>query len=138
MDSAQVKEHWHSWATTRTGVCQTSMCPTIKELEIAALARRIASLPSDLMILEAGCGNGQNCIELAKRFPQSRFYGFDYIPEMIDAAKKNSFGLRVWFTVADLLDLHSFIKIDQTYDVVISDRLIINLKTVELQREGKI
>jgi len=144
MDSAQVKEHWRSWATTRTGACQTSMCETIKTLEIDALDRRLRSLvksQDDFTILEAGCGNGMNCNELAKRYGCNvRFYGFDYLPEMVLAAnqnaKKANVEKRARFVVADLLGLHSIIKINQTYDVVISNRLIINLNTVELQREG--
>src|SRR5215468_1441294 len=137
MDSAQIKEHWRSWATNRTGVKMTSMCETIKTLEIDALARRIASFSNVNLVLEAGCGNGLNCIELAKFFPRTVFYGFDYLPEMIETAKQNAKAANVQtveFWADNLLDVQE--NGPGAYDVVISDRLIINLNTVELQRQG--
>jgi len=146
MDSAQIKEHWRDWATTRTGACATSMCETIKQLEIDALARRLRILKPNL-VLEAGCGNGMNCIALAMQFPRIVFYGFDYLPEMIEAAKQNAKeaakqtakrpagtrALHVQFLVGDLFEQANY---SDRHDVVISNRLIINFNAIEKQQEA--
>jgi len=139
------KQHWQNWAKEYgTSIRATTMTETAKILEIDAFYRRIRDIClQDLNIetvLEAGCGNGYNCIELAQRFPDLRFYGFDYTQEMIEMAqiRANAHGVqdRCRFVVADLLDLHSVIKIDQQYDIVITDRLLINLDTLEKQKKS--
>src|SRR5262245_31247319 len=141
MDSQQIKDHWADWATKYgTSSRATTMVESAKALETDALIRRIGDLPDPCMVLEIGCGNGINCIRLAKRFPHMRFYGVDYSEEMISLAKElaKTEGVldRTRFVVADLLDLHSDIKIDQQYDIVFTDRCLINLETLEKQAQA--
>lgn len=54
-------------------------------------------------IADVGCGHGVSTMLMAKAFPNSRFYGFDYHPGSIDAARKNAqaegLGDRVTFEV---------------------------------------
>lgn len=151
MDSTQIKEHWRGWAKEHgTGIRATSMCETVKMLEIDALDRQLCRIMRGtnayvrfaygFRVLEVGCGNGQNLVELAKRFPRLSFYGVDYLPEMVEAAEKNAQKAntlhQMGFYVGDVLNLDKVSEVDQTFDVIISDRLIINLNTVERQREG--
>src|SRR6516165_10536606 len=85
----------------------------IKRLEIDALARAIRLCypieTQPLAVLEAGCGNGQNCVALAQIFPQCEFDGFDYIEKMVDSARllatQNNVSDRTYFKVGDMLDL---------------------------------
>src|SRR5215470_4525692 len=118
MDAEQVKEHWRDWAEKYgTDVRATTYTRTLKELEIATLKRRFSTFRlsggPNMMVLEVGCGNGTNCVELAKEFDDMRFYGIDYLPEMVVAANQNAqdAGVDVWdrarFCVGDVLDLHS-------------------------------
>src|SRR5262245_30500619 len=145
MDSQQIKDHWADWATKYgTSSRATTMVESAKALETDALYRWIRGIciqDEDVKtVLEVGCGNGINCIRLAKRFPEMRFYGVDYSEEMISLAKelaKTEDVLdRTRFVVADLLDLHSVIKIDQQYDIVFTDRCLINLETLEKQAQA--
>lgn len=137
MKSEDVREHWKDWAETYgTNLRATTHSSLQKELEIAALARWMKGQT----VLEAGCGNGINCIELAKQFPAMRFYGFDYVPEMIKAAeaaaKTADTQDRVRFLCADLLEMPSWSTMNAIYDIVFTDRCLINFETVEKQKKA--
>ncbi|HXV78525.1 MAG TPA: class I SAM-dependent methyltransferase [Candidatus Binatia bacterium] len=41
-------------------------------------------------VADVGCGHGHSTIIMAQSFPQSRFWGFDYHQESIDAARNNA------------------------------------------------
>src|SRR4051812_31327397 len=89
-----VRKHWTESAVEHGAALQaTTKTWTAKTLEIDALARRFAELLGDAAsrgaVLEMGCGNGVNCLELAKSFPNLAFDGVDYVPEMITGAEEN-------------------------------------------------
>ena len=69
----------------------TTKAQTPKTLELDALTRRFHTLlgrtPSGA-VLEMGCGNGVNCLELAATFPQLTFDGVDFVEEMIEVAEQ--------------------------------------------------
>lgn len=46
-----------------------------------------ARLACGMEVMDAGCGRGQALIEMAKRFPESRFTGYDLCTEAIDWAR---------------------------------------------------
>ena len=68
MELDDIELHWREWAKAGVDLSATTKTATIKQLEIAALARAIRRSGIDdcqRTVLEAGCGNGQNCIALA-------------------------------------------------------------------------
>ncbi len=140
MKTQDIHKHWTECAGT--GVHATTPATTAKVLEIAAFCRRFRELkiPAFASVLDVGCGNGLNCIALAKQFPQMRFYGVDYVHEMIDAARQNAkehnVANRVHFALGDILHLDEILKDHHVYDVVLTDRCIINLNTQEQQERG--
>jgi len=146
MTSAEVRDHWKSWADEYgIDLRATTKTWTIKALEIDALARGIKSVLGEgksFTALEAGCGNGANCLELAKRFPEARFDGFDYVPEMVDAANKNrdekggALKQSLRFFQGDVLALSDVSEAAESYDVVFTDRCLINLTDPALQKQG--
>jgi ubiquinone/menaquinone biosynthesis C-methylase UbiE len=84
------------------------------------------------VIADVGCGNGITTLKLAKKFPNSTFIGFDFVPEMVAIAnaEKDKMNLKnISFYQADL-SVESSIKhqTETMFDVVISKRLLINLK----------
>ena len=61
-------------------------------------------LEAGARVADVGCGKGASTLLMAKAFPKSRFFGFDYHAESIDAAreaaKRNGLADRVTFEVA--------------------------------------
>lgn len=142
MDRSQIRDHWTSWAQTHgTHFKATTRGRTAKLLELDAFARRLTDLfeGGPFSALEVGCGNGINCIEMAKSFANATLDGVDFIPEMIDAArvaaKAADVDTRTRFEVGDVLRLNE-LDLRETYDVVLTDRCLINLNTADLQREA--
>jgi ubiquinone/menaquinone biosynthesis C-methylase UbiE len=140
----EIKAHWRSWAVTYgTTLRATTKASTSKALEIDGLARRFRSLlgssPSGT-VLEVGCGNGFNCLELAAIFPRLKFDGVDYVEEMIEAANKSRresrHADRVRFVVGNALRLASHNGLASSYDIVFTDRCLINLPTPQLQKDA--
>jgi len=128
----RVQAHWADWATKYgRDLRATTLASSIKRLEINALRRAIERSQSrhDARVLEVGCGNGQNISALARIFENYSWTGVDYIPEMISAAKETCPGAR--FLVGDAMDLPDI----GPYDVVYTDRMLINLANVATQKQ---
>ena len=144
MEAAAIQTHWTDWASRYgTDVRATTRCRSAKRVEIEALRRRVASLlgdAHDARLLEVGCGNGVNCIALAQGFPGARIDGIDFVPEMVEAARAGSreAGLadRLRFVVGDVTRLDAVQGIETRYDIVFTDRCLINLETAEAQGEA--
>lgn len=146
MDMRQIREHWDALAQKyAVDVKSTTKTPTIKQLEIHALARAIrAFFPNsasviERTVLEVGCGNGHNCLGLWRQFGSYRFTGLDYSPQMIESAQRLRDAhpkANIHFGVADILDLQMESLHPTTFDVVFTDRCIINLNTWEKQMVG--
>lgn len=142
MDLQGIKEHWQTWAKQYgTDLRATTKGATAKALEVDALSRCIESLygaDAAIKVLEVGCGNGINCCKLLERFPRSSFTGLDFVPEMIESAKSVKAELeltddKITFGVANVMDLPADLPV---YDLVFTDRLLINLNTTALQVEA--
>ena len=91
-----------------------------------------------MTILEAGCGNGQNCLNLLNAHPKASFTGIDFIEEMVQAANsvKTESGIpneRLIFQVGNVLSLA---LPQESFDVVFTDRCLINLNTDLLQHQA--
>lgn len=141
MDVEAIQSHWTDWASRYGGdVRATTRCRSAKLLEVDALRRRIAALIGegrDLRLLEVGCGNGINCIELARSFPTLRIDGIDFVAEMVEAARAGSrdaeLGDRLRFVIGDVSRLDAVEGLEPAYDAVFTDRCLINLTSAEEQ-----
>jgi SAM-dependent methyltransferase len=144
MEQREIQDHWTNWATTYGAELRaTTKTWTAKRLEIGALARRLTQLfgnERSVNVLEVGCGNGINCVELAKAFPRMNLDGFDFIPEMIAAARENARAAgvekQIRLFVGNVLEVAAVHGLDVAYDVVFTDRCLINLNKVELQQNA--
>ena len=143
MSDAEIRKHWQNWAQEYgTALRATTKRPTAKELEIDALARHLRAIgaaETRLEVLEVGCGNGHNLVALAELFPQAMLTGVDYVPEMIAAAEEylrilpQKTASRIRLHIGDVLDLSATEGLLPAYDVVFTDRCLINLNSVEKQ-----
>jgi ubiquinone/menaquinone biosynthesis C-methylase UbiE len=112
------------------GKYATSPDFNLREVEIEYLSRRLAG---GLKVLDVGCGNGYTTLSHASMFDSS-FTGVDFVPEMVKAAEglRGEFELKgeVSFEVGDVTGLRFA---DATFDVVVSERCLLNLPSKELQ-----
>lgn len=139
-----IEQHWKNMSSTSgTNLSATTKCPSIKKLELNELYIIINSIlkndESLQTILEVGCGNGYNLIALKKMFPMMSFSGVDYIQEMINNAKKLAMmetDADIDFYVGNILELEQNKDIMETYDIVFTDRCLINLPTEKYQVLG--
>ncbi len=79
-----------------------------------------ASLAGGIDVLDAGCGRGRALLEMAARYPASRFTGFDLSEEAIATAREKARerGLtNVTFTARDLSTFHQDAP-EETFDLV--------------------
>ncbi|MBF0198791.1 MAG: class I SAM-dependent methyltransferase [Planctomycetes bacterium] len=143
MNLTEIEQHWKNWATTyKQDLKATTKTSTIKKLEVDALARSIKTITHNkpLNILEVGCGNGFNCFLLSQHFPDHNFTGVDFIPEMVEhalATKEADYPeSKVSFLQANVLELESHKGILDHYDIIYTDRCLINLNTSELQENA--
>ena len=144
MDSKSIHRHWSNWAETYGGDYRaTTRSETAKRLEIDALRRRLTKLlatNANAHILEVGCGNGVNCIALAHSFPGVRFDGLDYVAAMVETAARDAetagLGERLRFFVGDATRIAEVEDLASSYDLVFTDRCLINLKSAEEQGEA--
>jgi SAM-dependent methyltransferase len=71
---------------------------------LPALDGVVAKLERGAKVADVGCGHGASTILMAKAFPNSKFYGYDYHPGSIEAAQKaaseEGVGGRISFEVA--------------------------------------
>jgi predicted O-methyltransferase YrrM len=139
MELEHIKQHWRKWAEAGVDLHATTKTATIKRLEIAALVRAIRRSGMDdrpRKVLEGGCGNGQNCVALASALPQFTFDGFDYVDTMVQSARRlaktSGHGDRTRFIIGDLLNVAAC-DLVPPYDIVFTDRAVINLNTEERQ-----
>lgn len=110
----------------------------LRELEVKEITRAIKNIKRKKTILDVGCGDGYSTIKIWKKFPQSNIIGIDYSQKMIRNAnlflrKEKIDSPHIQFLVYDLLDLENFGK---KFDLVISDRCLINLPTREMQKRA--
>lgn len=138
-----IQQHWQGWARSYgKDLRATTKGRTAKMLEVACIGRVIERALSEfsrpLHVLEVGCGNGFNCSWLAQAFPDCKITGIDYIPEMIEAARLRQAedgidAARLTYQVGNALELDN---VTTTFDVIFTDRCLINLNTWDLQQQA--
>jgi ubiquinone/menaquinone biosynthesis C-methylase UbiE len=146
MNLDQIRAHWQDWATRYgTDLRATTKTSTLKTLELDALCRALQKIAhqdktqsASLRVLEMGSGNGQNCLYLCQQFPSWSFTGIDYIAEMVISANalKAQQGIldqQLQFMQGNVLQLN---LAAQSYDIIFTDRCLINLNTTALQQQA--
>lgn len=107
---------------------------TAKQLEMEALK---AFIKPGQSVLDAGCGNGTTALYLAEQIPV-KMHGMDFSPEMVAAANtelaKRELGeSQVSFSVGNVKEAAA---LTERYDIVLTERVLINLANWEEQREA--
>jgi len=146
MNLDEIKKHWYEWAESYgTSIRATEKSNTRKSLEVDALVRSIKSAgfseDARFSVLEAGSGTGHNCLELAQQFPNAQIIGFDYVPAMVKNANslKEHLGLaNIQYFEIDLLNLDVQLLPSANFDIVFTNRCLINLNSHDLQNKAAV
>lgn len=140
-DRDKVKQYWDERAReSRDTPAATTSDVHLRRLEIATLVRTLQAfaVPAEARLLDLGCGDGYSTIEVARAMPEGhRFLGLDYSENMIASAQRRlalcpDLGRRLVFRVGDVMQLEQACGPD-VYDVVMTDRCLINLDSPESQ-----
>jgi SAM-dependent methyltransferase len=137
-----IQEYWQQ----RAGECEGSQAATtndiyLRELEIKTIVSTIKSLERrPKTLLDVGCGDGYSTLAVASELPDIAARGVDYSSLMIETARSRlarDRGLagRVRFDVGDALDLETAVGTAK-FDLVVTDRCLINLPSLELQTQA--
>lgn len=126
----KIKNHFDSKASKK--VNSTSPDFNLREVEIEHISH---FLKDKQKILDLGCGNGYSTLIYASKF-KSDFLGLDYSKPMINAAKQLSKKIKtkgnVKFEECDVLN----VKLpEKEFDVVVTQRLLINLQSKQAQKK---
>jgi ubiquinone/menaquinone biosynthesis C-methylase UbiE len=128
---SDIHAFWNDRARLRQ--CAGSNDVIAKELEIKAIAEYVSD---GMRLLEVGCGNGFTAIELARRY-DIEIFAFDFAEKMIDAAKSMLTGQQlkgsVTFRVGDIRHLSD---ISQKFDLIYTERVLINLPDWPTQKQS--
>jgi SAM-dependent methyltransferase len=137
--SREIQQYWNTQAE-EFGADPRATTPDywLREIEIAAVSRVLSSLDEGATVLDIGCGNGFSTLRLANDHPGQRFVGGDYASAMIARAREAlemadpETRNRVRFEEMDILSIGE----DAAYDLVVSDRCLINLPSFDLQQKA--
>lgn len=136
----KIKEYWDERAKQHlNSPTATTNDIHLRELEIETLVKTFQEnkIPENGIVLDAGCGDGYSLIKIAEKLPNFSFVGLDYSENMIKIANdrlSNNEQLkgRVKFVTGDLTNLKSIFD-NLLFDVIITDRCLINLESFESQ-----
>lgn len=136
----QIKDYWEERANADSTPQVTTNDIFLRKLELDTIIDTISgfNLAEGASLLDVGCGDGRTIIEVSRALPRLRTVGVDYSENMVRIARgrlADSLDLskRVTFIVGDAIDLGRVCG-DQTFDLVTSDRCLINLPSVDAQR----
>jgi SAM-dependent methyltransferase len=111
-------------ADKRTRQMETELISTFLERALKHLADN-GRLPESVTVCDVGCGNGYTLEVLKERYPEPRFVGLEYSPELRAIAESRFQRTSVMVQSADIRDRATMEM--HVPDIVICQRVIINL-----------
>jgi ubiquinone/menaquinone biosynthesis C-methylase UbiE len=131
-----IKEHYKTEANTHKDSGTSTMADPITRQKEVSLIRDFFELPSirknSKDVLEIGCGNGYTLNLLQPLFPEINFTGLDFSEDLLTIARNRNIP-GVTFEQGDARQLQFE---DKSFDVIYTERCIINLLTWEEQKQA--
>ncbi len=135
MNPNKIKQHYNNEVKEHAFSAKSTMEDLfVRDLEISKIENvleKIVEQNQSESVLEIGCGNGYTVNELAKKF-QCRFTAIDANEKMINVARKRKLK-NVNFFVRDVLKMNFD---EEAFDIVFSERCLINLTSWTAQRKA--
>jgi ubiquinone/menaquinone biosynthesis C-methylase UbiE len=140
MDEKEIKKYWETRASeNKNNVAATTNDVYLRELEIRTFCNQLekTGLIKGQNVLDIGCGDGYTTLNVARNFPDVEFIGVDYAENMIANAQRSlqtDFQQlkNVKFKVADATNISESFDAS-SFDVILTDRCLINLKDAAIQ-----
>jgi ubiquinone/menaquinone biosynthesis C-methylase UbiE len=117
-----ILKHWQE--QSQKGDVSGTVDLIADELEQKAI---IEEIKGNEIILEVGCGDGRNSINIRKTFKDVSIDAFDFSSDMISLARKNARNRGVNNIEFFVFDIDNLDCLQKKYDLVISKRSLINL-----------
>lgn len=130
----KIKNYWEERANQHSdGLAATTNDIHLRQLEISTIIQTLSEiqLPVRGNFLDVGCGDGYSLLKVAQAFENFSFLGIDYSENMIKLAQQRlkerpELNGRVQVRAGDVMELGQILP-QFFYDVVLSDRCLINL-----------
>jgi 2-polyprenyl-3-methyl-5-hydroxy-6-metoxy-1,4-benzoquinol methylase len=134
----------HPGFKTCVSVGDTNADATLLEVTLPSVPGLVDRLEAGIDVADFGCGSGHTLNVMARAFPQSRFTGYDLLPDNITAAQAEAqkLGLsNARFVVQDLaeLDLSEAFDLITVFDVIhdlAKPRTVLNAISAALRSRG--
>jgi len=120
---------YNYWNSRCSGKFPGSNDFNLKKLEVETFCRELQDIEFS-SILDVGCGAGETLNDIQSSFPGTLYAGIDIAENMIELAKERYGNNRFRFKVDSLPNMST---VEEKFDVVISERSLINLESVEEQ-----
>jgi len=136
MNLNDIKKHWEEVGKqyqNKVGISPTSRDPYLAKLEKDNILKHLNSKSN---VLEIGCGDASHTIEYAKYV--NHITAIDLSENLLQLAEKNisvSGVKNIELHQLSVLDLKEFFK-NQQFDIIISQRCLINLPEWEYQKDA--
>jgi len=129
-NKVDVRAFWNSRAAQ--GFAAGTRDVIAKKLEIEAISGHVTD---GMRILDVGCGNGITAIELARRY-SVRILGIDFAEEMIAEAIAQTSGRLKGPVEFRVLDARNLAHISEKFDLIYTERFLINLPDWPAQKQA--
>jgi ubiquinone/menaquinone biosynthesis C-methylase UbiE len=127
------KQFWNNRAEAKGAEeFATSNERYLRNLEVRKLTEYI-KIVNPSVTYDIGCGNGFSTFIYAREFPDKKFIGLDYAQNMIETAQKKLEAAPTANLRFDLDDITSLKIADNSADLVITSRVLINLQNFDNQ-----
>ncbi len=135
MDKNHIKEYWELQARNHGSSHWASWGDEwMINLEIETISKY---LKHEDCVLDIGCGNGYSTLKQAQLHKLKKIFGVDFATNMVTEAEKSkqysSWDCEIEFELGDIRSLR---YADNTFDVVYTTRVLINLPTWNQQMAG--
>lgn len=131
-----IENYWKMAGKKRCSMAANKSTPTSRDPFLSRLEREniIKYLKGDYTVLELGCGDGIHTVEYAKYV--KKIYAIDFVDGLIKKAKKRA-DIRkrsnISFYCSSAQDVDKLLSDKPKFDIVISQRCLINLASWEKQ-----
>lgn len=133
----EIKSYWEEQAKIYgSNPNATTQDTFLRKIEINYICEFLSRFDTPLKVLDIGCGNGYSTLQYKKRVNIHNYVGADYSEKMIENARRELEKeelSEVEFKVMDVMKLSEY---NEKFDIIISDRCLINLGGSENRKKA--